>query len=288
MKKTLVSFTISFACLIGFCAFANADVVQSWSITTDVDAWKMAKLLKSSNQAINSTKDEIHKTVFNNYLNGYSTVVNPDKTLSAGVLSYENVKQSHITTTIPDGFNNTALTPLDGITGTWNHYGDIQTLDYIYSPGYYAFQTTFSLSPEVTDLSGLFLNIDLDMTADDWLEGIFLNGHEITEYGANGANGGIGHGYTIELTGSILLDDLIGLGLFLADGVNTLDFVVGNESISSNKNPFHFAALGDINIGDQQFDHSFSSTPEPATLLICLTCGGLALAIRRRRNKKTE
>jgi hypothetical protein len=53
-------------------------------------------------------------------------------------------------------------------------------------------------------------------------------------------------------------------------------------------NPFFFGAFGEITFGDQQYAHSFNPTPEPATLLICLTCGGLALAIRRRKNKKTK
>jgi hypothetical protein len=289
MKKTLVSFTISFACLIGFCTLVNADVVQSWSITKDVNAWKMATLLQTQAPPITGANAEIKKTVLTNYLEGYSTVANPDKTLSrGGNLNYGNVK-------LADG----KLTSSDAYTGNWLRYGttnEYYTSNTLYSPGYYAFQTTFSLSPEISDLAGLYMNIDIDFWSDDVLEGIFLNGQDITKYSSLNGQSGIGY-YgneawvkTLELSGSVNLESLIAQGLFLTDDVNTFEFIVRNgaANLYSGNSPFYFGAQGGINIGDQQFTHSFNPTPEPATLLICLTCGGLALAIRRRKNKKTE
>jgi hypothetical protein len=293
MKKTLVSFTISFACFIGFCTFANAEIIQSWNITTkNVDAWKMAEILKGKDSEFAGTKAETVEAVLNNYVNGFSTVLNSDKTLSkGGSLNYGNVKSvgsgnyygvNAYRLTSPnahyDHYDSVANPPL----GSWEAF--------LYSPGYYAFQTEFSLSSGISDLSDLYLNIDLDMLADNILEGIFLNGYEITQYsslkGINGVRPIIGGLAKLELTGSVLLDDLIGQGLFLTDGANTLEFVIHNRGEKDNQ--LEFAALGAIDIGEQRYAQSFNPTPEPATLLICLTCGGLALAIRRRKNKKTE
>jgi hypothetical protein len=319
MKKTLVSFTISFACLIGFCKFANADMLPSWKITTENSSdWKVAKLLQSSTLRITGTKAEIKDTVFKNYVNGFSTAVNSNRTLSEGAgLTYENVKNTLDVGNYSDdyfGSNNKTITASDAKTGVWlgpgdprngdPRYGDpahTYSTNALYPHGFYAFKTEFSLPPETADLSGLFLNIDLDILADDYLEGIFLNGHEITKYSnLDGVKGQFANAITtliefktLDLTGSVLLDDLIAQGLFLTDGPNTLEFIILNGNYNGTSieadNPFRFGAFGDIDIGDQEFGHSFitTTTPEPATLLICLTCGGLALAIRRRKNKKT-
>jgi hypothetical protein len=302
MKKTLVSFTISFACLISFCTFANADILQSWNITTtatDTNAWKVAKLLQAKDSAVAGVRADITDTVFKNYLEGYSTVANPDKTLSKGAnLTYVNVKHFLNSITSADATIGQFYTN-DMTSGVAYAYTDSTILPpgyYVWSdpttmpPGYYAYQTTFSLSPEISDLSGLFLNINLDITADNYLEGIFLNGQEIAKYssikGAEGYKSGLRE-YILDLTGSVLLEDLVANGLFLSDDVNTLEFVVRNRSDVDN--PTYLGTQGSFNISDeQQFSHSFNPTPEPATLLICLTCGGLALAIRRKKNKKTE
>ncbi|MDR2169061.1 MAG: PEP-CTERM sorting domain-containing protein [Planctomycetaceae bacterium] len=283
MKKTLVSFTISFACLIVFCTFANADMLPSWKITTEnTSDWQVANLLQINASVVNANNSEITETVFKNYLEGYSTVANPDKTLSKGaVLLYKNVKATEGL----DGY----ITPGDAQIGfTYDLDGTPHLVDRIYSPGYSVFQTEFSLSSEISDLSGLFLNIDIGITIDDVLEGIFLNGYEITKYSSLKAIYGFNTDRSekdINFDGSILLDDLIAQGLFLTDAANTLEFVVRNTGEIGN--PYKISLLGDISIsGERDFEHSFNPTPEPATLLICLTCGGLALAIRRRKNKK--
>ncbi|MDR2170916.1 MAG: hypothetical protein LBP59_12305 [Planctomycetaceae bacterium] len=287
MKKTLVSFTISFVCLISFYDFVNADLLPSWNITTgDTNAWKVAKLLQAPDNAVAATRANITETVFKNYLEGYSTVAKPDRTLSRGdALSYGSVKKMENSHPGYGSWDN-SITASDARNGSFSN--DVG------SPGYYAFQTVFSLSPEAVILSGSFLNINLEMRTDDWLEGIFLNGQDITKY-AEAAHGVIGSAEfgrilpKLELTGSVLLDDLIEQGLFLTDTANTLEFIIRNVDGSFNGDgPFAFGALGEINIGDQQFAHSFNPTPEPATLLICLTCGGLALAIKRRRKKMME
>jgi hypothetical protein len=301
MKKTLVSFTISFACLISFFNFVNADTI---SITTaDVDAWQVAKLMQAQVAAGSSKKNrDITDVVFKNYQDGYSTVTNTDKTLSKGdALNYGNVKQTYILKPIPSAFQDIALTtpeakPGGGLSADGNIYPVIDNASE--SPGYYAFQTTFSLSPEIVDLSGVFMNINLDIVVDDLLEGIFLNGYELTKYSSyRGLHGASGTQLRVlDINGSLLLNDLIEQGLFFTDTANTLEFVVRNDVMyrdgiyyyDQEYNGFFFAALGDINFGDQQYENSFAPTPEPATLLICLTCGGLALAIRRRKNKKTE
>jgi hypothetical protein len=294
MKKTLVSFTISFACLIGFCTFANADMLPSWNITTkDENAWKITTLLIANDTGNATTQSAVTEAVFKNYVDGYSTILNSEFS-RGGKLSYGNAKDC----TIGIWANNwgECITASDAYAGYYESiYPNLgfQPDPSIYLPGYYAFQTEI-LSPEISDLSGLFLNVNLEMKADNFLEGIFLNGQEITKYSSlKGATGLTPNDtntgnliVTLELTGSVSLDYLIDQGLFLTDGTNTLEFVIRNGGEFDN--PFHFGALGEINIGDQQFDHSFNPTPEPATLLICLTCGGLALAIRRRKNKKTE
>jgi hypothetical protein len=317
MKKTLVSFTISFACLIGFCKFVNADTI---SITTaDVGAWQVAKLIQAP-VAPGSPKKNRATTdvIFKNYIDGYSTIVNhgetlptnsiltnPDKTLSKGdILDYSYVKQAYTTKPHPSDFKDILLTTADARTGMRPiNNADINSTMHehnsLESSGYYAFKTDFSLSPETSDLSGLFLNINLDVFFDDTLEGIFLNGYELTKYSSYRAlQGSISSPAASirlihDINGSILLDDLITQGLFFTDAVNTLEFVVSNAVVTFNgsynvETELFFGAFGDINIGNQLYENSFASTPEPATLLICLTCGGLALAIRRRKNKKTE
>jgi hypothetical protein len=311
MKKTLVSFTISFACLIGFCTFANADTI---SITTaDVGAWQVAKLIQAPvaggySKYNRATTD----VIFKNYIDGYSTIVNsgetlprdgrltnPDKILSRGdVLTYGAVKQNYTTKALPSGFQDIALTTAEARSGSGRSVdGNYYDNNNVEKSGYYAFQTTFSLTPETLALSGAYMNINLDIIVDDFLEGIFLNGHELTAYSPfRGAQGMSDYGVALLLegfNGSILLDDLIEQGWLLTDGANTLEFVTRNnvinrDGINDMDTSLYFAALGDINFGDQQYEHSFAPTPEPATLLICLTCGGLALAIRRRKNKKTE
>jgi hypothetical protein len=303
MKKTLVSFTISFACLIGFCNLANADIVgQSWDVTmADVESWKVAKLLGSQFLYVRSTKSELKETVFKNYVNGYSTVATETGDKIVGDrLSYGDVK--HISSYGEDPLPNYTelITPADAKTGNWTRQNTTEpiTTNNLYNNGYNVFKTEFSLSPEISDLSGLFLNIDLDIFVDDYLEGVFLNGYEITKYSSlSGSHGlihltpdGLSSFVPLELTGSVLLDDLIAQGLFLTDGPNTLEFITLNEYYfgSSLDNPYSFGTFGNIDVGEQQFANSFNPTPEPATLLICLTCGGLALAIRRRKNKKTE
>jgi hypothetical protein len=232
--------------------------------------------------------------------------------LSKGAgLIYEDVKNTLDSGYYSDDFfgvNDKAITASDAKTGMWLGPGDHRygtpahtySTNALYPHGFYAFQTEFSLPPETFDLSGLFLNIDLDILADDFLEGIFLNGHEITKYSnLDGVAGQSANAVTeitefkiLKLTGSVLLDDLIAQGLFLTDGPNTLEFIILNGNYYGSieieaDNPLRFATFGDIDVGNQEFGHSFvSTTPEPATLLICLTCGGLALAIRRRKNKK--
>jgi hypothetical protein len=290
MKKTLVSFTISFACFVTFCISANADLLPSWNVTTaNPDEWQVARLLQAPAGSYNGygAKGAAADTVIKNYLESYTTVANPDKTLSEGdPLSYGNVIKNPT-------YGHNSITIAEAYAGTWYHHdGTPYIAKDIDSPGYYAFQTEF-LSPEIQDIAGLFLNIDLDIMADDALSGIFLNGQEITKYsslkGAAGLTYNAEYGYVannLELTGSVSLDDLIGQGLFLLDGKNTLEFIVLNAG--SVDNPVKFSAVGGIDVGNQRYAQSFNPTPEPATLLICLTCGGLALAIRRRKNKKTE
>jgi hypothetical protein len=274
-------------------------MLPSWNITTaDTNAWQVAKLLQANQNAVAGTRATTSDTVLRNYMEGYSTVANPNRTLSTGgSLTYGAVKtgytshflftDNYITTDEARTglFDPTQFNPNDFIVGGSYNADDLET------PGYYAFRTEFSLSPEMTILTNAYLNIDLVMRADDTLEGIFLNGQDITKYsslkGAIGISvpGGL-FAIDLELTGSVLLDDLIGQGLFLLDDANTFEFVIRNGN--SYDSPLGFFASGNIDIGDQQFTHSFNPTPEPATLLICLTCGGLALAIRRRKNKKTE
>jgi hypothetical protein len=258
-------------------------MLPSWKITTEnTSDWQVANLLQINASVVNANNSEITETVFKNYLEGYSTVANPDKTLSKGaVLLYKNVKATEGL----DGY----ITPGDAQIGfTYDLDGTPHLVDRIYSPGYSVFQTEFSLSSEISDLSGLFLNIDIGITIDDVLEGIFLNGYEITKYSSLKAIYGFNTDRSekdINFDGSILLDDLIAQGLFLTDAANTLEFVVRNTGEIGN--PYKISLLGDISIsGERDFEHSFNPTPEPATLLICLTCGGLALAIRRRKNKK--
>ncbi|MDR2168509.1 MAG: PEP-CTERM sorting domain-containing protein, partial [Planctomycetaceae bacterium] len=242
--------------------------------------------LQAKESEVAGTRADITDAVFQNYLNGFTT----NKNLSTGSsLNYGNVKNA--------GIRSDGITPIDATVGLfYSGNGSPFTNDATVSPGYYAFQTTFS-SPEISDLSGLFLNIDIDINVDDILEGIFLNGQEITKYsslkGVNGITPGIAWSNNIlDFSGSVLLDDLVADGLFLANGTNTLEFVIRNSYDKNNPyaldedNPLQFVALGNITLGDQQFAQSFNPTPEPATLLICLTCGGLALAIRRRKNKK--
>ncbi|MDR2169226.1 MAG: PEP-CTERM sorting domain-containing protein [Planctomycetaceae bacterium] len=259
-------------------------MLQSWNITTgDTNAWQVARLLQAPSNTVAGKKADIIEEVFKNYVNGFSTVANPDKTLSkGGNLNYGNVMQDMT-------FGNHFVTTAEAKTGPFtNSQGTPYIAKDIDSPGYYAFQTEF-LSPEILDLSGLFLNIDISMQMDDGLEGIFLNGQEITKYSSLKGTSGLSNGNAITLgvTGSVSLDDLIDHGLFALNATNTLEFIVRN--VNNSDNPIWFGALGEINISDQQeFAHSFNPTPEPATLLICLTCGGLALAIRRRKNKKTE
>jgi hypothetical protein len=300
MKKTLVSLIVCFASLIGFCDFANADFVKSWDITTgNTDSWKIASLLEVPNtMIIDGRSRERADAVFKNYVNGFTTVYNQNDTLSAGsALTYGGVKKVEASGGPAHNQWPNSITSGVAKTGEYHNYGgnEAYTVNNFAPAGYYVFQTKFSLSPETSVLSGLFMNVDIDINIDDFLEGIFLNGHEITTYSSlRGADGLLypeNYGFMItnvlELTGSISLDSLIDQGWFLTDGDNTLEFVVRNTATWDN--PFSFVAVGDINISDKaDFDHSFAPTPEPATLLICLTCGGFALAIRRRKNKKTE
>jgi hypothetical protein len=279
MKKNIFGLTFSFSCLVIFCVSTiNAEIGSSWDITTaDTTAWKVANLLQANDYEFATPRAEITEEVFKNYLVGFSTVPNENYGATKGSeFTYGAVRETNS--------DSDYISPVDAL-------GD----DGAYSPGYYAFQTKFSLSSE-SDLSELFLNINIGMRVDNYLEGIFLNGQEITKYSTlKGADGmapnenGLYYFVTLGFTGSVLLDDLIDQNLFLPDAENTLEFVLRNSSNSSGTdNGLKFAALGEINISDvQEFAHSFNpTTPEPGTMLIFLTCGGLALVAGRLRKCK--
>ncbi|MDR1486353.1 MAG: PEP-CTERM sorting domain-containing protein [Planctomycetaceae bacterium] len=307
MKSTVLF--VSFVYILVLGAFARADLIASYNITTSNDQvlnqqWKLATLFQTSTNGVpgnNPNANELARdAVIANYLQGNATLSGNDQNngvLSAGdLLNWNNVKALSFDKVGSNLTNSQSVSPY-WLTAEDAATGGYPSGDAVYKNGYYAFQYSFDTTDDLTsysadELTQLYMNISFRIAADDHLETIFLNGQQIfldylypsydKQQFAEGSN----------FQASARLSDIIASGYFLENSINTLEFIIHNTGLngaasgySSGENAFGIAINGTIDIdNERKYDDTFAATPEPATALILLTgIAGFAFVKRVRK-----